>query len=238
MSSKKVAILLVVISIISTLVYYFVTLNIILSFILFVLSLFISLYISLYVYKNYKAKLNILNECINFINKFIISLSVNPSTLVAFNSCNELISNSNHLKLKEIDDVDMKIIELSKIYNLQLFDIFNGIIFEFIDKGGNILTYSKTFLREARRIQFLENSLYNKRKIGYLTFIFMWFIALLVPIIARISLNSFYENFINNFGYIMIVFIGFLLFIFSSVVYFFTNSNLKFARKGKYETKK
>lgn len=237
MNYKKLFFAFFIASIILSTLFYFITQDLLLSIVNLSLYLIIFSYSILFKYKKYENELIKDNECINFINKFIISLSFNPSLSTAFDNCRPLLTNKRTNKIKNIESINEKLSFLEKEYNLQLYDMFLKFVNQYIENGGNILDSSLSFLSETRRIQSLENNLKKLKFSGFLSFIFMWIFSFLILIIARFSLNSFYYTFISNNKYTYVILIGFLFFSISVLIYFIQEFNIKFIKKGKYNEK-
>lgn len=236
---KKFTIIFLISSILLSILFYLLTKNLILSIIALSIYIICFIYVSLFIFKKYEDDLIRINECINFINKFIISLSFNPSLSNAIDSCGPLINDKRTNSIKKVEGPKEKLNELEKIYNMEIFEIFLGFIDQYIENGGNILTYTLGFLSETRRLQSLENSLKKLKISGFISFIFMWIFSFIILIIARFSLNSFYQAFISNDKYAYIIFIGFIFYAITVLIYFIQEFKIKFIKRGKYnETKK
>ena len=153
------------------------------------------------------------NFILYFINKFIISLSINGSLLDSFNACKEIINDKLYLQLKAFDEVENRLEYLKKHYNYKIYEIFSGVVNEYLDKGGDILSYSSTLLAEARRSQSNINKLFDNSIKHLFSFMIMWSFSFLILIVARISLIDFYHNFLSSEFFIITVSAGFLFFI-------------------------
>lgn len=234
---KKLCILLEIVFLLTAVLFYFLTENLIITIVYGVICSGSAAFLTLFKYRKYENKRNKYNECVSFINKFIISLSINGSLLDSFNSCKEILNNKLYLELKVFNDVESRIEYLKKYYNYRIFEIFSGVINEYLDKGGDILSYSSTLLAEARRTQSNVNMLFSNSVKYLVNFISMWTFAFLIVLVAKISLNDFYHNFVINNTFIIFLSIGFLFFVASFFIYFQTLDLRKFMEEGKYEDK-
>ena len=234
---KKIFIGLEIFFLLSALLFYFVTENWLITCIYLVICLCSAAFFTLVIYKNYEMKKDKFNECVGFINKFIISLSINGSLLDSFNSCKEILNNKLYLELKQYNEVETRIEYLKKYYNLRVFEIFDGVINEFLDKGGDVLSYSSTLLAETRRIQTNINNLFTNSIKHLISFSTMWFFTFLILLIAKLSLADFYHNFISNNMFLITISFGFLFFIVSFGIYFYSLNLKGFIEEGKYEEK-
>ena len=149
----------------------------------------------------------------------------------------EIINNKLYLELKVFDDVESRIEYLKKYYNYRIFEIFSGVVNEYLDKGGDVLNYSSSLLAEARRTQSTVNNLFSNSIKHLIAFITMWLFSFLILLVAKISLADFYNNFINNNGYLIVLSLGFIFFIATFVVFFQSLSLNKFIEEGRYEEK-
>jgi hypothetical protein len=232
---KKLFILLEITFSLTAVLLYFLTTNRIVTLIYGVFALGSAAFLTLFKYRNYENKKNKFNEAVSFINKFIISLSINGSLIDSFNSCKEILNNKLYLELKNIDEVESRIEYLKKYYNYRIFEIFSGVINEYLDKGGDILSYSSTLMSEARRNQANVNNLFTNSVKYLISFISMWIFSFLIVLIAKVSLKDFYNNFVNNQTFIIALTFGFMFFIISFYIYFQSLSLKKFMEEGKYE---
>lgn len=234
---KKLFFGLATLFLLTSLLFYFMTENLYLTLGYGVICLGSAAFLSLFTYRKYENKKIKFNECVSFINKFIISLSINGSLLDSFNSCKEIINNKLYLELKVFDDVESRIEYLKKYYNYRIFEIFSGVVNEYLDKGGDVLNYSSSLLAEARRTQSTVNNLFSNSIKHLIAFITMWLFSFLILLVAKISLADFYNNFINNNGYLIVLSLGFIFFIATFVVFFQSLSLNKFIEEGRYEEK-
>lgn len=238
MSYKKILITLLVTFLASAALYYFVLDNVIYMAIYAVVSVCVALFLSLVIYKKYEYKVTMYNECISFINKFIISYSISDSLIDSFESCKEILNEKLYLKLKDFDEVETKIDYLEKHYNFKIFEIFNGVLQEKIDKGGDVLSYCATLLSETRRSQSNVTLLFKDSSKHLFSFIVMWVFSFLIIGIARVSLSDFYMSFKSDQSYTLIITAGFVFFLISFFVFFSSLNLNKFMEAGKYEKQK
>ena len=63
----------------------------------------------------------------------------------------------------------------------------------------------------------------------------MWSFSFLILLVAKIALNDFYKNFVTNTGFLAIIAFGFLFFIGTFYVYFYSLNLNRFIEEGKYE---
>jgi multisubunit Na+/H+ antiporter MnhC subunit len=232
---KKLCIALTIIFLITAGIFYLVTENLLFFIIYLIICLGSAAFLTLFTFRKYENVKIKYNECIQFINKFLISLSISNSLFDSFASCKEIINDKLYLELRVFDDIEARIDYLKKYYNYRIFDIFSGVLTEYLDKGGDVLTYSSTLMSEARRSQGTVNNIFTNSIKHLVSFITMWAFSFVILIVAKFSLNDFYGNFINNNTFLITIFIGFLFFIGTFVYYFQTLSFKKFIEEGKYE---
>jgi hypothetical protein len=115
---KKLLIGLEILFLLTALLFYFVTENLILTIGYGVIGAGSAAFLSLFTYRKYENKKDKFNECVSFINKFIISLSITGSLLDSYNSCKEILNNKLYVELKIFDDVESRIEYLKKYYNI------------------------------------------------------------------------------------------------------------------------
>ena len=167
-----------------------------------VVLLVTGLYLFLYAYPKVKKVLKrneLFHSCYTFINSFIISLSTNSSLLSALDSTKltmdkEYVTIIDGLtNLNEMERIDY----LKRYYEFDIYYLFLSVVEIFVEQGGDILTLSYYLIEESRRNEdyLIKCENISRRKI--VEFSLLWIFTLLIIIILRFSLNTFYHQITN-----------------------------------------
>ncbi len=220
MNLKSASIFFVSLSVLVAILSYFVTNNFIVPIAL--LGLFLADFFLLFKrIKTYFIKRDRIHECYQFINSFIISLSIKDSYEDALMNATMNPSKDLEAELKALNDlpINEKLIYLRKYFNLSIYKMFLNILEVYANQGGKILTMADDLLKETIRI---EESLtlasgFNLRKI--IEFVSLWLMTFLILIFLRIGLKEFYGAMLSSLPYFIILCIFFLFVLLSLHIY-------------------
>lgn len=209
--------------------------NILYAIIVFLVS---SLYLIVFDMKKLKEndlKIERYHECLNFINTFVISLSISGSISSSFISSSQGCSSFCNKEIEAINDLseEEKIRYLEKYFIFQDYKVFIDILNLFMEEGGDILTMSRQLLSSMQETEdyILFCSSLNKRKM--LDFAILWAFCIVILIVVRYSLLEFYTLIMSNVVY-KIGIIAILLFITISLdILLRKTSNMKLRGWGK-----
>ena len=192
-------ILFVIFAVLFPSITYIVTENFISTGIVLVIT---GLYLFLYAYQRVNKMLDRnkkFHSCYTFINSFIISIATKGSLMAAFES-SRLVMDKEYITY--IDGLtsyneEEKLDYLKRYYEFDIYFLFLSVMNIYIEQGGDILTISYYLNEESRRNEdyLIKAEELSKRKI--LEFSMLWFFTLLIIIVLRFSLNSFYHQITN-----------------------------------------
>ena len=181
-------------------------------------------------YQKYKKINRTTHECVNFINNFIISLSIHNTISATFEMIKE--SFSGELK-KEVDSIEhLNIVEkleyLSAYFNSSLYDFFLKIIHQYEYNGGDIIGISQILIFDSRNVETSIDNFISVSKRKFIEFIILWGITMAILLILQFALSMFYDTILNMSFYAPSIFIFFIMFLI--FLYFFLkhNFNLSF----------
>ena len=181
-------------------------------------------------YQKYKKINRTTHECVNFINNFIISLSIHNTISATFEMIKE--SFSGDLK-KEVDSIEhLNIVEkleyLSDYFNSSLYDFFLKIIHQYEYNGGDIIGISQILIFDSRNVETSLDNFISVSKRKFIEFIILWGITMAILLILQFALSMFYDTILNMSFYAPSIFIFFIMFLI--FLYFFLkhNFNLSF----------
>lgn len=147
-----------------------------------------------YKFNKYSKLKNRTKECINFINNFIITLSVNNSIEVSFNSLKEGFSKDLKDQIESINNLNNEEIihYLDNYFTIPLYTLFLKLFDQYIYNGGNLLDNSNTLIFDSRLI---ENNLDNHISISkskLFEFLIMWGLCFLIIALMQIFLGDYF----------------------------------------------
>ncbi len=174
--------------------------------------------IKLYLEKNCK-----LHTCYNFINSFLISLSIQGSLDEAFLAASKNAKGSFETILSEINDMTSKekLDYLTKYFEFGTFKMLVNLISLYEEQGGNILKMGESLINETRRIEetLIESESNSKKKIT--EFAILWSLSFVVLLFMRFALSDFYLNMLASTIFIILLIVFYLFFLLS--VHLFVN---------------
>jgi hypothetical protein len=152
--------------------------------------------------KKYVLIIHKTKECINFINNFVITISINNSLSSTFDSLSgsfseslvEQINSINHLNDEE------KVMYLDNYFESNLYSAFTKILKQFLYEGGNIIDSSHLLIFDSRIVEENLNNFLSISKRRLFQFYLMWGICFLIMFVMHIFLGDYYTK-IQNMAY-------------------------------------
>lgn len=227
-----------------------ITIGVIIAFIAFVtvnniligaaIGLVFIAYYFLMLRKKLKAYLESLEKihcCYNFINTFIISLSVKESLDDAFEASTRKVPNSLEIVLEGTKEMTtfQKMEYLQKYFNYGMYRMLVNLVSLHIEQGGNILKMADSLILETRRVEetILETESINKRKVGEFTI--LWALAFIVLLFIRFSLTSFYKNMLSSTIFVILLVVFYLIVLLSIHLFVSKYVKIPIKEENKYE---
>lgn len=218
-------------SLATAIICFLATENIYFSIVLFLIFV---LYFFIFQFKKLKKYFSIIkrvHSCYFFINAFLITLSVKESFSEGYKSGLRIKDSKLQLyasELKDITDYE-RIKYLRNYFKLAIYKMFLNVLEIYQDQGGNILTMSDNLIRECTRT---EKTLIDSHNIGIkhlIEFIVLWALSFGVLLFLKFGIGDFYEKMIQNPIFTSLIFVFFLLFLFSIHMFLnaFTNLSIK-----------
>ena len=187
------------------------------------------LYLFLYAYPKVKKMMERnkrFHSCYTFINSFIIALSVKGSLLSAFDTTNGVMDQDYISVIDGISNLgeEERLDYLKRHYDFDIYMLFLSVIKIYMDQGGDILRISYYLTEELRRDEdyLIKCESISKRKV--VEFSMLWVFTLLIVLILRFALNSFYLK-ITNLLLFNGAIIALFLLVIASVHLFITKMN-------------
>ena len=191
------------VSIVLTGVNFIASQNIFTTLFIFLISnAFFVLIVRRQMHKN-QLKTHRYHQCFQFINAFIISLSVKGSLNAAFESGYETGDESTKEiidSIKELNEEE-KLSYLVKFFKFDIYRLFVDTVKLWNEQGGDILKMSDYLINQARlKEQYLLNceTIHRQKTIE---FIILWSISLLILGILRFALSQFFYKISGSMFY-------------------------------------
>lgn len=228
---KKIDLIFIILSLFIGGLCFLTALNVIYALILiilFILDYFIFLRKRFKEYYSLKERVHI---CYHFINSFVITLSVKESLDDAY-------LNASRIKGKRFEELsngisDKPVVEkikyLRDYFDLSIYKMFLNVFELYEDQGGNILKMSDNLIRECTRT---EKALTETTSIGFkhlVEYMILWSMSFGILVFMRFSISDFYISMLNNKIVGFMIFIFYLLSLFSLHLFInaFTNLTIK-----------
>lgn len=177
-------------------VSYISTQNLILSICVFLLS---SMFLILYVRRElnkFNTKTHRYHQCYQFINSYLISLSIKGSMSAALESGYEISDEGTKEIIDSIKELseEEKLQYLDKYFKFDLYHLFVDTVLLWNEEGGDILEMSQYLVNKARlKEEYLINckSIHRSKLVEFAV---LWAITLAILCVLRFALSQFFSR--------------------------------------------
>lgn len=155
------------------------------------------------VVKNKDEKVNRFQDCYQFINNFLIALSIKGHISGALASALESQNEETNDLVKSIDSNDPmeKVIYLKDYFKFDIYSLFVDLIKVFNDEGGDIIQMSRYLLNQIREDEEYIVNAERMNKKALVEFVILWSFALCILVILKYSLSDFFTHIVKNAFY-------------------------------------
>ena len=185
--------------------------------------------------KRYLDKRRKRHEVFNFINHFIISLSITSSIDQAFEDATIDAKGEEKEVLDSISALTSmeKIEYLLRYFEDDIYPVFLSIVKAYLEEGGDLLEMSSQLLNEVTSNEEKHNSLETIRKKSLVQYGSLWFLSTIVLVFLRFGLSNFYDSLTKNIPYLLTSIAYFLIAIVSFYIYAraYTGEKISLERK-------
>lgn len=220
MNTKTSSLLIFFCAIVIAVVSYLVSSSIYVPIAFFVLFLIDYIFIFRKM-KKYFTKTQRIHECYQFMNSFLVSLSIRDSYDESFANAVTNPSSSLDAELKAIDNLNSveKLEYLRKYFNLSIYKMFLNVLEIYNIQGGKILEIANSLMNESVRMEeaTTQTSHFNLRKM--IEFIMLWGMTLVIMVFMWFAMRDFYSQMTSSMIYQILLYAFFLL-ILGSLHYF------------------
>ena len=189
-----------IVSVVFYIVCYFGTNDFIISLLPSLTSLVYFTFLAAPQINKYNSKVKYFKLTNQFVNNFVISLSIQPAIDVAFNNSLASLNYDFKNKLKGIDNLNSteRLKYLSNYFSFNYYQVFLQIISLWQEQGGNILNMSSYLVTQFRETnEYLLNcQRLSEKKI--VEFVILWLFSLSIIVVLKFALTQFYTFISNN----------------------------------------
>ena len=207
----------IIVSFVLTGISFITTQNIFLSLSIFLISTVFFVFVVNRKMKKNQLKIHRYHQCFHFINSFIISLNVKGSMSAAIQSGYETTDEDTKTLIDSIKELneDEKIAYLSKHFKFDLYRLFVDTINLWNEEGGDILKMTSSLMEQTRQIEeyIIFSESVNKSRL--IEFIVLWLLSIVIIVILRFSLDSFFGSITKQIIYQVGIMSFFLLILIS-----------------------
>lgn len=200
---KSSVFIFVFISLFLTSVVFFSTNSIPVTIAIFVLSLAYFFSLGYMRIKKSMVKTSRYHSCFQFINNFIVALSVKRTIGLALETTMDTFDEELKREINSVEHLDdmEKLEYLEKYFHFDVYKLFLSVISLYVEQGGNILDMSSNLLSEIRLDEEYINEINSYAKGKCFEFGMLWTISLAILIIIRVVLSQFYASFTSLLFY-------------------------------------
>lgn len=148
--------------------------------------------------------------CHQFINSFIVTLSIKESLDDAYDSATRNAQGDFLIFVQGVAEMPVmdRLVHLREYFNLSVYHMFINVVNIYLEQGGNILKISESLMSETIKLEDSVNEAtrINNKKTG--EFIVLWALTFVVILFMRFALSSFYFSMLNSmvFTILLVVF--------------------------------
>lgn len=210
---KKIDLAAITISAVITLIGYLTSNNLIIAGALLVVYLLYYFLLARKRIKNYIESVSRVHVCYQFINSFLITLSIKESLDDAFDSGCKHANENMQTVLDEIKEMttNEKITYLKKYFKVGFYHMFVNVVNIYAEQGGNVLKIGESLMNESNRIEETMNQISSDSKKKLSEFAILWALAIVVVLFMRFSLSSFYFKMLNSIIFVVLLVVFFIL---------------------------
>lgn len=159
--------------------------------------------------------------CYQFINSFLVTLSIKESLDDAYESGvrNAQGDFLNYVQSVAEMNVMDRLVHLREYFNLSVYHMFINVVNIYQEQGGNILKISESLMGESMKLEdsVSEAIRINNKKIG--EFIILWALTFVVLLFMRFALSSFYFSMLKSKIFIVLLIVFYVVVLLSAHIF-------------------
>ena len=202
-----------------------------------VVSLGAAFFLYLPMIRSYALRERKRHECYQFVNSFLITLSVCQSVDHAYEVASGGIEGEFaklQTRITGMDDME-KVRYLRSYFQMEIYAMFVSVLELYLERGGDVLALSSELLNELARIEENGRNLMSRSAKNAIQFGLMWLIALAVIVFVRFGLNTFFARLKGSWTFLggVAAFYGFFLVSLGIYLHVYTSGERKEKLHGK-----
>ena len=196
--------------------------NLFLSAVFFLLSAGYCLFYLNKAFSKHREKVQKKHECFQFINSFIIALSVKKTLGNAYQTVESQTSGTLLAEMKAIAHMDTSsaLDFLLQYFNSSTYGLFLNVIHLYTDQGGDILVMGEFLVNEIRRAEeklTLSETMALRKLVNFAV---LWLMTLIILVFCRFGISGFYHQMLQNRLFLVLICFFLLFLLFSFHVFF------------------
>lgn len=186
--------------------------------------------------KQYYQKNLRIHYCYQFINSFIVTMSVKDSLEDSFMNATQGADGEYLETIKELEALTPmdKVLYLRKYFNLAVYRMFINVIEIYLDQGGKLLNMSDTLMEETTRIENTLNKTNNSILKNAIEFVVLWLISFMVLVFLRFGISDFYQTMLASLPF-LVTLVSFFAFFLISVHIFIKRATSLYIKEDKLD---
>lgn len=237
---KKIYILYLIVSVLFGLFYYWLVREWIYSVLLgFIFLIFFTFFFENR-RSNFEKTIIKSHEAINFINNFIISLSVTNSLNTAFTNATNNAAEPLKDRIESIEHltIEDRIEYLYNYFNLEIYGVFINIVKQYVFNGGDIIKISQLLLRDSRQLEERIRDYKVSISAKMTDFLISWVLTFVVLLSMNLALKNISTDLTKFAFYPALIFVFFIIFIFNLMLVSQKQYDDSFIAKGEIRNEK
>lgn len=197
---------------------FIATENFLNSLILFLVTIGFLFFVTRRQVDKYQEKTRRYHQCFQFINTYLVSLSIKGSLSYARESSYNIMDKSTKEVMDSIKDLDEQeqLSYLCKYFKFDLYHLFIDTVSLWNEQGGDILNMSQYLVNKVRLKEEYLLACQATHRSRLVEFVILWSITLLILVGLRFALSQFYAKVVKTTFY-QIAILSIFLFIIVSI---------------------
>jgi hypothetical protein len=219
---------------------YLLTENLYIALGVIIVFLLVLFFLEVPLLKRYESQERKRHEAYNFVNNFIISLSVTSSPINALTAAQEGIDVKGELfhvlSSLEGGGVEMKLHYLENYFSVSYYPMFISIFTLYEEQGGDFLKLAEPLLKEVTREEEFGNTLAKESHKRLFQYVTLWGMSSLILGFLRFGLSGFYPILITSVPFLVIASLYFVIVLLGIFLYSLAYTGLSIFPKKEVTT--
>lgn len=153
----------------------------------------------------YKKKIETFEKCYQFINNYLVALSIQPALDVAYEHSMSTLDSSFIEKVGDINQFNAgeKLRYLSNYFPFHCYKLFVDLVDMWQEQGGDILKMSNYLTNQMAQINEYISTCKQMSSKKVVEFVILWIFSLAILVVLRFALSQFYSMLVTKSIYQM-----------------------------------